>query len=847
MTIRHLLLSLLIFLVALVQVPGALAHPADLYSHLIDVTLTKDGLSITWEINPGPMLVSAIWFQVDTDKDGVISAEETEMWVHSRATLLNASINGRSLPLQMDRFEFPSSRSGFQAGTEEIKIFFSAAWPQSMGTSYELVLLNEMEERNSVNRYTLHAQDGLKFQTPTQSYGDLTLDIFTPAAQAPANEALLTEWDTSTPSLREAPQSFTTAVPQENTPGFSSFVPSEQNTPQEILLELVNQKDFSIPFYFFALGISLVLGALHALTPGHGKTVVAAYLVGSRGTVRHAVALGTVVTLTHTGSVFLLGLITLLASQYILPTTMILIMEILSGLLIVGLGVYLLWQRYLVWRKSKRIIAKEQSRTFSLKPAQSGIPGGKLRFQAAHLENPHRHVHDHGDGHVHSHDVPETITWRSLVALGISGGLVPCPDAIAILLVATAINRILLGLTLIISFSLGLAVVLIVIGLLMVRSRRLFDRVRVLDRLSHVLPMVSALVVLALGVALTIGAYLRVTAAFAPAGTGSWSIDEAQIVYLAGRQDQNKQLLISDAMRVRPVLLSGPSENVVEFTLSPDRREAVYITQSETAQNKLWLVNMETGARRILSDCVDAICSRPVWSPDGTRIVYEYMRVSGENLTELGTLWWIDILTGDAKPVFPEGQLPGWNPRWSPDGKRLSYATPTEIRFYNLDTGEIDTIPSTTSPAVDWSPDGTQVLYRDVVLKDNQFISQFILYDLPSRTAKTILSDGKYETLFAVWSPDGERLAVVRRALSVPQGDQIWVMRADGNEARMLTNTPDVLHNNLAWSPDAKYLLYDIYQPDSAFLESDIQLIEIDSAIITDLEIKGYRARWRLP
>ena len=83
--------------------------------------------------------------------------------------------------------------------------------------------------------------------------------------------------------------------------------------------------------------------------------------------------------------------------------------------------------------------------------------------------NTHEYImsyHDHGDGHVHSHEVPETITWRSLIALGISGGLVPCPDAIAILLVAIAINRIILGLALIISFSLGLAVVLIVIGLL---------------------------------------------------------------------------------------------------------------------------------------------------------------------------------------------------------------------------------------------------------------------------------------------------------------------------------------------------------------------------------------------
>ena len=88
--------------------------------------------------------------------------------------------------------------------------------------------------------------------------------------------------------------------------------------------------------------------------------------------------------------------------------------------------------------------------------------------------------------------MPETITWGSLVALGISGGLIPCPDAIAILLVAVAINRILLGLALIVSFSLGLAVVLIVIGLLMVNSRQIFDRVSAFDRFAPILPMASA-------------------------------------------------------------------------------------------------------------------------------------------------------------------------------------------------------------------------------------------------------------------------------------------------------------------------------------------------------------------
>jgi TolB protein len=456
-------------------------------------------------------------------------------------------------------------------------------------------------------------------------------------------------------------------------------------------------------------------------------------------------------------------------------------------------------------------------------------------------------MHDHGDGHVHSHEVPEVITWRSLIALGVSGGLVPCPDAIAILLVAMAINRILLGLALIVSFSFGLAVVLIFIGLLMVNSRRLFDRLGMFDSVAPVLPIVSALVVLALGAALTAGAFLQAKDEFSLAGARFGSMRKAQILYLAGGQDESKQLLVTNIRRLDPVLLSGADENVTEFALSPDQRKVVYVTQSEDLEYRIWLVDVESRERRMLSDCKNAHCSRPVWSPDGTRIVYEYTRLSGDSLTGLPTLWSVDIASSKPNPVFQEAQLPGSNPRWSPDGTWLSYAASDEIRLYNLETGESHAIQSPIASAAYWSPDSKKILYRDVILRDRLFITQLFVYDLSSGAEAKINPDLNYENLSAAWSPDGEWIAIVRRELSVPLGDQIWVMRADGSEARALTATPGVLHNNLAWSRDEKYLLYDVFSPSSSSLESNVQMIEVETGVITDLGIQGYKAEWRLP
>ena len=203
--------------------------------------------------------------------------------------------------------------------------------------------------------------------------------------------------------------------------------------------------------------------------------------------------------------------------------------------------------------------------------------------------------------------------------------------------------------------------------------------------------------VLALGVVLTAGVFVQVKGNFTLTGAGSGSMKEAQIVYLVGKPDQVKQLFITNITGGNPVLLSDAADNVVEFALSPDDAKAVYIVQTENLENKVWLVDTKSGVKNKLLDCDNALCSRPIWSPDGKRIVYEYTNLSASNITGLGTLWWMDVETGNAKPVFQEENLPGANPRWSPDGKWLNYVTSQNIRLYNLETGESHAINTTLS------------------------------------------------------------------------------------------------------------------------------------------------------
>jgi nickel/cobalt transporter (NicO) family protein len=236
-------------------------------------------------------------------------------------------------------------------------------------------------------------------------------------------------------------------------------------------------------------------GALHALSPGHGKAMVAAYLIGTRGTARHAVGLGVIVTVTHTIGVFALGLVTLLLSQYILPEDLYPWLNLVAGLLVVAVGFGVLRSR-LRSARARRAHAHERH-------------GGHDHSHGdhhGHDHHSHDHDHDHGHGHGHSHDIPHRVTWRGLVGMGTAAGLIPCPSALVVLLGAIAQHQVGLGLVLIVAFSLGLATTLTALGLAVVYARRALTRVRIPSGVVTALPAASAVLIVGVGLVLTVQA-----------------------------------------------------------------------------------------------------------------------------------------------------------------------------------------------------------------------------------------------------------------------------------------------------------------------------------------------------
>jgi nickel/cobalt transporter (NicO) family protein len=277
----------------------------------------------------------------------------------------------------------------------------------------------------------------------------------------------------------------------EPAPASTSFAGQQPSAPGSVvrgdfLSRMLQKKNLGWRLMLLCVAAAFGLGSMHAMSPGHGKTIVAAYLVGSRGTLKHAGLLGLVVTFTHTFTVFLLGLGVLFFQQYVVPEKIIPVLGTISGLSIVLVGMSLLYRR-----------------------TQSLMADGHQH----HHHHDHDHAHDHDRGHgvhshggsTHSHTIEGEITPGSLIALGVGGGMVPCPSALILMLSAIALGRPGFGLVLLIGFSSGLALVLIAIGAMALYARRLLPDGRKASRHPAVrlIPVFSSVVVIVLGLAIT--------------------------------------------------------------------------------------------------------------------------------------------------------------------------------------------------------------------------------------------------------------------------------------------------------------------------------------------------------
>lgn len=444
----------------LTWVVAAEAHPMGNFAvcHYARLRVEPDRVRVRYVLDLAELPAHAEKLMMDADRDGTVSDAERSAYLAAKADELSAelalAVDGVAVGLirAAEDLRFETGAGGLD--TLRIVLDLNAALPVG-GTARRF----EYRDRNYPARagwkeVVVQAGPGVAVRSSSASAADRSRELTAyPPEQIPPQDTEASFTATAGP---------TAPAPADDTPASAGTF----STPRDAFTQAVLVPELGFWVVLAGLAVAFTFGALHALSPGHGKAMVAAYLAGTRGTAWHAVLLGLVVTATHTVGVFALGLVALTLSRYVLPEQLYPWLGAASGLAVFGVGVWLLYYRV------RRLIY------------------GPRRTAA-------------GGSHGHHHDIPDgPLTVRGLIALGVSGGLVPCPSALVVLLAAVALNRVAYGLLLITAFSAGLAAVLVAIGLLVVWAGRWIDRVPASRGLLRGLSFASSVVITLIGAGL---------------------------------------------------------------------------------------------------------------------------------------------------------------------------------------------------------------------------------------------------------------------------------------------------------------------------------------------------------
>lgn len=561
-------LALLILTVAALVgcfAPPAQAHPADEAAvfHYLWLQPKPGEVSLQHATLVGGLLTQSVWPEIDRNNDQELSIGEQEAYAQSLAAGLSLKIDGKRTPWKLQAYEFPSHTEFFGNSLAAIKLLLVARLPEVKAAGRVIEIRDETfpHFKGAFPQPVVRPTKLAAGEPEVTEDGRVTRVRLTRAGAAVAVPEL--------PRLStDTPSGYVTSSPKgkPRLPGLEISPSPAANTPSVApgeLPRLDTKKLFPKPESFVisvdrgaggeagklkgflagplspglisvALIAALIAGMAHALSPGHGKAMVAAYLVGSRGTVTDAVLLGVVVTITHTLGVYILGFLTLWLTTSFQVAQVGLWLEVTSGVLVLGMGFWLFQRGLLAYHGIREL------------PGHTHGPGGHSHGHS-HAHGAHSHGHTHAGAHTHEHGEPSSAAASSrrppadspledsavataggqngrpdrwgLIGLGVAGGMVPCFDALAILVAAVnlasgrppaeKIHYIAAGLGLIAAFSLGMALVLVAIGILMVKTKHVMTRFTGESRWVKGLPAVSGAILFFLGAWLTLQALVH--------------------------------------------------------------------------------------------------------------------------------------------------------------------------------------------------------------------------------------------------------------------------------------------------------------------------------------------------
>jgi len=518
-----------LFAVLLASAPAiATAHPLGNFTinHYAGIEVAPDGVHLDVVIDMAEIPTFQERQKIDTDGDGDVTDAETaaaEMPAcTTEAALLHLSLGGApaSLAPASARISFPPGLGGLSTMRTECSFNVLFATPLTARTT---ILFEDVSYPERIGwREIVVTGDGVTIDSgglPTSSPSQRLTSY-------PA-ELIAQPMDVRSATIVATPGA-TQPSPSQARPAGAGDIAAVPGGIGGELPAIFRQVDLTPIVLLVSILTAFALGAGHALTPGHGKTIMAAYLVGSRGTPLHAVGLGLSVTVSHTLGILALAALVVGFQGALPPDVVVRGLPVIAAVTIVAIGGWMLVTEL----RRRRVASRRAAVAHAADDTHGHAHGHAAEHEHAHehghehpLEHGHELGHEHEEAHAddgdageHSHDgirhthlppAGSTLSWRGLFALGLAGGLIPSTSALFILLGSIVAGRPAFGFVLVVIFGLGMAAVMTGVGLAMVFARDRLERLPTKSsggRLVRHAPLVAAVVVFSVGVYLTVQA-----------------------------------------------------------------------------------------------------------------------------------------------------------------------------------------------------------------------------------------------------------------------------------------------------------------------------------------------------
>ncbi len=341
--------------------------------------------------------------------------------------------------------------------------------------------------------------------------------------------------------------------------------------------------------------------------------------------------------------------------------------------------------------------------------------------------------------------------------------------------------------------------------------------------------------------------------------TWQFSTGHISIVYSMLDDRRREQLMLApvnlgpdEVTLGTPQAVTDNEYGIWDFGVDGQTGQIVYSVLAEDGTSDLWTVTPGGDEPQRLQECPQAACNSVAFSPDSRLLAF-----AQRNATDLASpvvspprLWLLDLANGNAAQLFADSQQLGFEPRWSPDGKWLSYVSPDlgGVGVYNLDTGDTRFYPTTTGEAAIWNPTRNELVMSAMMPDSAVFAVHLFAVDPVSDTRRDLsMYEFEVDDTSPAWSPDGKWLAFRRKELTGPQqtlGKQLWVMAADGSAARPLTLDMEVDHGPPSWSPDGRYWLYHRFPLRGPDVTISVWVMEVATGQAWEVARPGQRPQW---